>query len=133
MNNHRIRLGSVTLLFVVVIVCAAVISLLSAQTARADLLLSEKYATETEEFYTLENMAQEKLAVIDASLKSGSGLPEGAVQNKNTINFEIRSDSRVLEAELLLDANSGYTITKWTNTGIWEINDSIKVWNNKDE
>lgn len=62
MNHVPIKLGPLALLLTVVSICLAVLAILTFATARADLVLAEKYAETVQTRYALESEGQRFLA-----------------------------------------------------------------------
>ena len=116
-TSHRpVRSGALTLLFTVVLLCLAVLAVLSLATARADEALAQK---------SLDRLAQE--AALDAA--DPGTLPadtvstgDGGVQAELTLES---GDTLCLAAE---PAGEGWRITRWQLTAPWEPDTSLDVW-----
>ena len=85
MKRKPLRLGSVSLLFAVILVCTALLALLGVMTARADWLMTEKYAQRLNSQYAHEAEAQEWLARLDEALARGDELPQPAKREDGQI------------------------------------------------
>lgn len=68
MESRPVRLGWLSLLLTVIILCLATLSVLSFSTARADLALAQKQARQAQSVYALECAGQQWLAELDAAL-----------------------------------------------------------------
>ena len=79
-TNGSVRIGPISLFTLVIILCLAVMAVLSATTAQATYSAAEKQALFTNDTYQNEQAAQSAVAVIDAALEdvraSGGGLDE---------------------------------------------------------
>lgn len=62
MESRPVRLGWLSLLLTVIILCLATLSVLSFSTARADLALAQKQARQAQSVYALECAGQQWLA-----------------------------------------------------------------------
>ena len=82
MESRPVRLGWLSLLLTVIILCLATLSVLSFSTARADLALAQKQARQAQSVYALECAGQQWLAELDAALAqiAASGRPHGDVK-----------------------------------------------------
>ena len=67
MESRPVRLGWLSLLLTVIILCLATLSVLSFSTARADLALAQKQARQAQSVYALECAGQQWLAELDAA------------------------------------------------------------------
>ena len=72
MESRPVRLGWLSLLLTVIILCLATLSVLSFSTARADLALAQKQARQAQSVYALECAGQQWLAELDAALAQAS-------------------------------------------------------------
>ena len=76
MESRPVRLGWLSLLLTVIILCLATLSVLSFSTARADLALAQKQARQAQSVYALECAGQQWLAELDVlGLKFDGQLP----------------------------------------------------------
>ena len=102
-TSHRpVRSGALTLLFTVVLLCLAVLAVLSLATARADEALAKK---------SLDRLAQEA-----AAEQAGQEWLELTLESGDTLR---------LAAE---PAGEGWRITRWQLTAPWEPDTSLDVW-----
>ena len=122
MRKQPIRLGWLSLVMTVCIVCLAVLSVLAFTTARANLSFAQKQAQAVQGLYVLERQGQEWLAQTDAAAQAGM-LPDG----ESTQRFE--EGSRVLEVAVQVQG-SRFTVTRWRYTTVWpEENPAESLWN----
>lgn len=127
-TSHRpVRSGALTLLFTVVLLCLAVLAVLSLATARADEALAKKSLDRLAQEAAAEQAGQEWLAALDAA--APGTLPadtvstgDGGVQAELTLES---GDTLRLAAE---PAGEGWRITRWQLTAPWEPDTSLDVW-----
>ena len=65
MNQVPVKLGPLALLLTVISICLTTLSILTFTTSRADMRLSERYASTVSTRYELEVQGQEALALLD--------------------------------------------------------------------
>ena len=127
-TSHRpVRSGALTLLFTVVLLCLAVLAVLSLATARADEALAKKSLDRLAQEAAAERAGKECLADLDAA--DPGTLPaatvstgDGGVQAELTLES---GDTLRLAAE---PAGEGWRITRWQLTAPWEPDTSLDVW-----
>lgn len=71
---QRVRMGAITLFALVVVICLAVLAVLSLTTANASLTLSQRQAVAMSELYLDEQAAQEFVAGVDDTLSELRGV-----------------------------------------------------------
>ena len=69
--HGSLRIGPISLFTLIIILCLAVLAVLSITTARAELSITERQAATTTETYQLEVQGQEFVAAVDGALASG--------------------------------------------------------------
>ena len=69
--HGSVRIGPISLFTLIVILCLAVLAVLSVTTARAELSITERQAATTTETYELESAAQRFVADVDGALAQG--------------------------------------------------------------
>ena len=69
--HGSVRIGPISLFTLIIILCLAVLAVLSLTTARAELSITERQAQTTTETYALETAGQEFVAAVDAALTEG--------------------------------------------------------------
>lgn len=77
--HGSVRIGPISLFTLIIILCLAVLAVLSVTTARAELSVTERQAATTTETYQLEVRGQEFLAAVDGALATGDGAALEAV------------------------------------------------------
>ena len=124
-TNGSVRIGPISLFTLVIILCLAVMAVLSATTAQATYSAAEKQALFTNDTYQNEQAAQSAVAVIDAALEdvraSGGGLDEAlaAVDGSRVLMTFASPSGRTLDVELTITANATYEISQWKATTQW--------------
>ena len=109
MNTGRLRLGMLSILLSVIVICISVLALLSYATSQADLRLSRRYANTVRIRYQLEEEGRKLLeeagqdAIIDTELQT-----EG-------YKLSIKADK--VNGETIIDT--------WSIQKIWEAEESI--------
>lgn len=137
-GRGSVRIGPISLFALVIILCLAVMAVLSVTTAQATLAAAEKQAAFTADTYANERAAQELTAEVDAALApvraAGGGLdeavaaveralPEGAVMDGTTVKAEFATDSgRSLAIELQIHKDATYSVSSWKATTKWTEN-----------
>ena len=121
-TNGSVRIGPISLFTLVIILCLAVMAVLSATTAQATYSAAEKQALFTNDTYQNEQAAQSAVAVIDAALESvrasGGGLDEALAAVDEALPADAPS-GRTLDVELTITANATYEISQWKATTQW--------------
>lgn len=126
-ENRPVRMGWLSLLVTVVLLCLATLAVLAFTTARSDLALARRQAQMTQALYAREQTGQELLAQVDALGKSGDTPTQiakalgGEVSPTTTLLFTIRDEEGgVLDIELAPDWNGGYEILAWRHSVEWQ-------------
>lgn len=133
--THRpVRTGAMTLLITAVLICLAVLAVLSLATARADLAMAERSLSGLQSRGTAEQQGQEYLAQLDAALKQGSALPEAAVQEDGSIRAELTLEDGTLRIvvqpkEPDQEDSAAYRILSWEFDSSWEPDQTLDLWN----
>jgi len=135
MKELPIRLGPLSLLLTVIVLCMTTLSILTFSTARADLRLAEIYADTVRTRYELETRGQDFLAAAErGGLAAASPLAD-AVEHDGVrcrAAFETTDGFRL---EIVLEqAADGWTVREWTHTRAWEENTEIgNLWQGNGE
>ncbi|MCI2046791.1 MAG: hypothetical protein LKJ90_03650 [Faecalibacterium sp.] len=132
MRHKELRLGSITLLFTVVILCVTALCALTVATAHADAAVADKYAAQVAAYYETESAGQAWLAQVDAAVAAKNGdvqqsdLPAGCTITAGTISAELDTQNgRTLQVSLRLEGGGRYQITCWQNTAVWQEDSNI--------
>ena len=127
MRKKRFQVGSVAVLFSVVVLCVAVFAVLTVLTASSDARLSRQYGEHVRSQYACENLGQQWLGEIDGWIAGKNALPDGTEVNGNTVQTEIIEGTSVLNIRLTL-SGAGYEIDRWSCTTQWQPDEGLKVW-----
>lgn len=127
MENKRFRVGSIAVLFAVVVLCVAIFGCLTVVTANSDIRIARRYAQHVTEAAAIENAGQRWLADADAWIQFGGEMPENAVLEGDELSAELTHSTMKLEIRLKI-LNGTYEITRWSCTGTWQPDDSWNLW-----
>lgn len=127
MRKKRFQVGSVAVLFSVVVLCVAVFAVLTVLTASSDMRLSRQYGEHIRSQYACENLGQRWLGEIDGWIAGKNALPDGTEVNGNMVQTEIINGTSVLNIRLTL-RGAGYEIDRWSCTTKFQPDESMKVW-----
>jgi|GEM_PF-395106 len=127
MESRPVRLGWLSLLLTVIILCLATLSVLSFSTARADLALAQKQARQAQSVYALECAGQQWLAELDAALAQAGDtaeldalLPHGTAREGPGVSAVLEgADGRSLSVFAELTADGGYRVIQWQQSAEW--------------
>ena len=118
MESRPVRLGWLSLLLTVIILCLATLSVLSFSTARADLALAQKQARQAQSVYALECAGQQWLAGDTAELDAL--LPHGTAREGPGVSAVLEgADGRSLSVFAELTADGGYRVIQWQQSAEW--------------
>lgn len=140
-RQGTVRIGPVSILVVIIILCLAVMSVLALVTAEAEESITARQEESTTAMYANEVLAQEFLAQLDAKLARAHGtetsvravldqvgLPEGAVYEDGVLHLEfVQENGRRLDVELALPNTDAYEILAWRATTEWNEEDPDKI------
>lgn len=135
-GRRNVRLGTIAVLFTVVVLCVSVLAVLSVATVRADRAMSQRYAQQVTARSELENEGQRWLRqVLDAAGAHGAALteadlPDGTVLDGQTVRTTLTTGGRTLTAEVELDFDGAlpdYRILSWVNAADWEEDERMEV------
>ena len=127
MRKKRFQVGSVAVLFSVVLLCVAVFAVLTVLTASSDMRLSRQYGEHVRSQYACENLGQQWLSEIDGWIAGKNALPDGTKVNGNSVQTEIIKETSVLNIRLTL-SGAGYELDRWSCTTQWQPDEGLKVW-----
>lgn len=144
MGDKPVKLGSLTLLLTVVLICLATLSVLALSTARADYALANKHAEMIQRVYAADGLAQKFLADMDDALRQaamekgdayytalGKLLPEGAELDGDVINALIKDgEGRQVTIALDISEKDSYRVIRFTPSVEWELESTMEgLWN----
>ncbi len=134
-TRSSFRIGPISIFSLVIILCLAVLSVLTVTTAHATYALASKQALFNTDTYQNEAAAQEFLADLDSALapvratNGGSAaalaavdkmLPANATRENTMVRAEFSTESgRKLNIELTIRSNATYEIASWKATTLW--------------
>lgn len=136
-QQGSVRIGPVSILVVIIILCLAVMAVLALTTAEAEESITTRQEESTTALYANEAEAQVFLAQLDDALASNSSvraaldtldLPEGAVYENGVLEVAfVQENGRRLDIELSISANASYEIMAWRATTEWNEEDPDKI------
>ena len=125
-RQHRpVRSGALTLLFTTVLLCLAVLGVLSLATARADLARARR---------SLEHLATEAaaeqawLAAVDAAGRAGAPLPEATTRTADGAAAELPLENGATLRLAAAPGEGGWRFTRWQLDAPWQPDTSLDVW-----
>ena len=120
MESRPVRLGWLSLLLTVIILCLATLSVLSFSTARADLALAQKQARQAQSVYALECAGQQWLAQAGGTAELDALLPHGTAREGPGVSAVLEgADGRSLSVFAELTADGGYRVIQWQQSAEW--------------
>lgn len=146
-NATGLNVGSSSILIIFVLLCLMTFSILSMVSANADYKLSRKVSSRTTAYYDAVSEAQEILAAADKALESNSfedikGVTATYNDNEVSLDYSVPfTEAQVLHVVLSAPypvgnkEDSHFLIRTWQveNSGTWEPDESIHLWNPEDE
>jgi len=140
---EHVRIGSISVFALVVIICLAVLAVLSLSTANASLIMSQRQADALSQQYLGERAAQEFLAGVDDKLSKGGNAgmevvvtslddlcaaAQNAARGRVQANAQVVGDivtadftcdsGRVLTVEITVRDDGTYRIDKWKMSAV---------------
>ncbi|SDB21494.1 hypothetical protein [Eubacterium oxidoreducens] len=130
MRGKKVRLGTVFLLFVVIMICVAVLSVLSIMTAKADYKQTAKAAEHVTQIYENECLGQKWLAQVDACLQQEGDFvwPDGSVYEDGVLSITIGEKQQLFIALRINQEQKTYEIIQWKNAATWSEDTSLDLW-----
>lgn len=128
MRHIPIRLGPLALLLAVISICMTTLGILAFTTARADMVMAEKYAATVRERYALEYQGQAFLQTAAEALegeKQLSGLAGTETDGDGVTWKTIEQDETSLEIGLRPDRQTGWKVVSWRLIKAWEADESM--------
>lgn len=122
-----VHIGTSFMLVIFIVLCMVIFSVLSLSSAYKDYEYSQKNAKRAKEYYEANNLAEEKLAEIDALIASGD------IDSANSvIEFTVPvNETELLQVSLNIhpEQTPHYKITTWKtiSTLEWSGNSSLPV------
>lgn len=117
--HGSVRIGPISLFTLIIILCLAVLAVLSVTTARAELSVTERQAQTTTETYQLETVAQTFVADVDTALSQGDAAALDAVLAAYgvTASAPVSAAADAAASESAPDAAAGEAIPDETPAG----------------
>lgn len=125
MENKRIRVGGIAVLFTVVMVSAAVFAVLTLLTAGSDLRTANSYGQHVAVLYESENRGEDWLAAANAYLDGSTPLPENTRLEDGVLETEIAGDAMTLR--IRMDAGTR-EILQWSCQAQWVPEEDVELW-----
>lgn len=112
--KQPVKLGALSLLLAVVVLCLVTLSVLTVATANADRTMALKQADNVQQLYAAEAAAQEWLAAVDTALANGTALPAGTQQTNGVLSAELGNlHGRYISVAVDTTAGTPYAIVRW--------------------
>lgn len=125
MEHRRIRVGSVAVLFTVVVVCAAIFAVLTLVTADSDLRTARSYRDRVEALYACENLGEQWLDDVNGYIFQGGALPDNTREEDGRLVTKITRGAMELTARV--DAATG-AVLEWSCTARWQPEEDLELW-----
>lgn len=126
MSRNRFRIGSIAVLFAVVVLCVAIFGVLTVSSAVIRSPCRRALRRARGSAVACENAGQDWLSEADAYLKGAGDLPENTEETETTLKTEITRGNMQLEI-CLNKINGSYEIAKWRCTARWQPDDSLNL------
>lgn len=123
--HGSVRIGPISLFTLIIVLCLAVLTVLSVTTSLAELSTTERQAATTTETYQLESVGQQFVADVDAALAEGTledvlqRYSDSTVRDGELISATFSMESGRTLAIVLRIQNNTYTIEQWKVTTEW--------------
>lgn len=128
MRHIPIKLGPLALLLAVISICMTTLGILAFTTARADLVMAEKYAATVQDRYELERQGQYFLRTVGEMLEEGKKVEDLSgteTDEKGVIWKTITQDDFKLVIGILPDSQTGYKVVSWRLLKEWSADESM--------
>lgn len=123
--HGSVRIGPISPFTLIIVLCLAVLTVLSVTTSLAELSTTERQAATTTETYQLESVGQQFVADVDAALAEGTledvlqRYSDSTVRDGELISATFSMESGRTLAIVLRIQNNTYTIEQWKVTAEW--------------
>ncbi len=133
MGAKQFRIGSVSVLFAVVMLCMSVFAVLTVATAKADQSTARRYGEYIRRLNRCQNEGQQWLAEADAYLNGKGDLPQNTEATDKELSTQLQSGE--MQLTIRLTAQDGkYEIRQWSCSRQWEAEtDDQGVWQGKED
>lgn len=127
MDTKKVRLGSISILMSVILLCVTVLAVLSLTSARADDVMAQRFADQTSAYYDLQNEGQRYLAKADEEIKkSGFDGAIGALSADGAYldldgNIVREIENETMKLTIILSSGvDGYKVEVYRTGILWE-------------
>ncbi len=128
-RQHRpVRSGALTLLFTTVLLCLAVLGVLSLATARADLARARRSLEHLATEAAAEQAGQAWLAAVDAAGRAGAPLPEATTRTADGAAAELPLENGATLRLAAAPGEGGWRFTRWQLDAPWQPDTSLDIW-----
>lgn len=127
MESKRFRIGSVAVLFAVVVLCVAIFGTLTVSTAVTDQRTAQRYGEYVETLTACQNQGQQWLRAVDDYLSGSGTLPENTVQNGAELQTTLTEGNVKLVIRLNITGGS-YEILEWRCSADWQPEEDWNLW-----
>ncbi len=125
-----VRAGMLTLLLTVAMLCLAVLSVLSLETAQADLRLADRAALGLTQTVEADSRGQEFLARLDQTLAAGGSPADLGAQADEKGQWTIQlncGEAGTLSVGFVLEGE-GWRVTLWQLQRPWQPDQQLDLW-----
>lgn len=140
-RQGSVRIGPVSILVLIIVLCLAVMAVLTVTTSEAEESITTRQRDATTALYANEAAAQEFLADLDSRLALARSantsvetalalldIPEGWIYEDGVLTVAfVQDNGRRLDIELAIPSTAGYEIMAWRATTEWSEEDPDKV------
>lgn len=140
-RQGSVRIGPVSILVLIIVLCLAVMAVLTVTTSEAEESITTRQRDATTALYANEAAAQEFLADLDSRLALARfantsvetalallDIPEGWTYEDGVLTVAfVQDNGRRLDIELAIPSTAGYEIMAWRATTEWSEEDPDKV------
>lgn len=119
MGGKRFRIGSVAVLFAVVVLCVAIFCILTSVTAVSDARMADQYGDHIQEVYDCQAMGEKWLAKADACFAGLGPVPENSDMSGNQMTTQIQYGAVCLDI-CIEKQDTGFRILQWDCTTQWQ-------------
>ena len=119
MDGKQFRTGSIAVLFVVIMLCVAVLSVLTVSTAASDRRTAQRYGEYVQRLNECQNAGQQWLAEADAYINGLGALPDNTASDGGELSTVIENGAMTLKIRLAVRGSS-CEIMEWDCQNDWQ-------------
>lgn len=132
MERKKSSIASAMVLFAVVFLCITVFALLTVMTARADLVVADRYADHVADIYACRTKGQETAALIASLAESGEAemaeaLPDGCEVSGDEIIITTEENGIECITRMKITEHGAEIVGTRVNT-MWQEDDGLNLW-----